>query len=313
MREHQIVISLKSEHFQQVQRMARAAGSKSVGLFIRQRLLAALGLDGHDAPEPERGGPDWQRISGQLRRLHRELQVFIAESVSSDTGNINDQPLIMPEENFLTEGAPVMPNYNYDYQANRAAVSQPPPPPVAPVKNVPAFDAKSDEMEKLADRAFAISPRLGALESIDTRAKDLQDPLKDLLGEPLESHADDDDEQEETPAVEDETAAVEEADEDQADTEETSTVDDQLEDDEDSLQPTAQPSHQAAAAAGFPDMTTQPLAGDNEVDQRLQRSSATNDEIDTQAEDEAQTEEPKDMGNPPAPPPISGGPPPRKR
>lgn len=292
--------------------MARAAGSKSVGLFIRQRLLSALGLDGHDAPEPDRGGPDWQRISGQLRRLHRELQVFIAESVSSETSNPNDQPLIMPEENFLTEGAPVMPSYNYDYQPNRAAASQPPM-PAAPVKSVPAFDAKSDEMEKLAERAFAISPRLGALESIDTRAKDLQDPLKDLLGEPLASDAEDDDDQDEELAAEDETAGIQETAEDQADPEETSEASDQFEDDDDDLQSTAPPSQQAAAAADFPDMTTQPLAADQEDEQRPQRSSATNDEIDTQADDEARPEDRKDMGTPPAPPPISGGPPPRKR
>ena len=183
MREHQIVISLKSEHFQQVQRMARAAGSKSVGLFIRQRLLAALGLDGHEPNSEHERNPDWQRIAGQLRRLHRELQVFIAESIVADfDAALEQQGLRMPEENFLTEGAPFLPDYDYDYQPREQQAQSGSAPGVeAPAK----FDAAADDLEKLADRAFAISPRLGALEPIDVRAKTMRDPLDELLGEPL--------------------------------------------------------------------------------------------------------------------------------
>ena len=321
MREHQIVISLKSEHFQQVQRMARAAGSKSVGLFIRQRLLAALGLDGHDsAAEPERG-PDWQRISGQLRRLHRELQVFIAESIAGDLNNLTlEQPLRMPEENFLTDGAPLMPGYNYEYQEamrNQAAAYPPaaPPPPAPSNKSAASFDSKSDDMEKLADRAFAISPRLGALEQINTRAKELQDPLQDLLGQSLDVAAQSDDDEDDTEEQElDETLAAAPAEDD----EETAAADsDQperysLTAAQTAGQRQANYEEDPDAADDLTDPNQQSPASDDEPTDIDQRSSATNDEIDTEADERSPTE-PRDMGNPPAPPPISGGPPPRKR
>ncbi|MGH9552239.1 MAG: hypothetical protein ACRD3W_22830, partial [Terriglobales bacterium] len=121
MREHQIVVSLKPEHFQQVQRMARAAGSKSVGVYVRQKLLSSLGLEGQEEREDRSSGPDWQRISGQLRRLHRELQVFIAESLTSgDFGNLPPEQMFhIPQENFLTQGAPVMPELNWPYNQRR--------------------------------------------------------------------------------------------------------------------------------------------------------------------------------------------------
>jgi len=312
MREHQIVISLKSEHFQQVQRMARAAGAKSVGLFIRQRLLSALGLDGHDSAAETERGPDWQRISGQLRRLHRELQVFIAESIATDVNQTLEQPLRMPEENFLTDGAPVMPGYNYEYQEamrNQAAAFPPaaPTPPAPTNKSAASFDSKSDDMEKLADRAFAISPRLGALEQINTRAKELQDPLQDLLGQSLDVAAQSDDDEDDIEEQElDETLEAAPAEDDQ----ETAAAD---------LLTAAQTAGRQAnyeedldAAEDLTDPNQQSPSSDDESTEIDQRSSATNDEIDTEADERSQTE-PRDMGNPPAPPPISGGPPPRKR
>jgi len=132
-REHQIVISLKPEQFQEMQKQARAAGAQSVGAFVRQNLLIFLGLEetdntrkgNHNAPAVQ-ADPDWTFIAGELRRLHRELKVLSSEATISQpllsdlAGSIDSGPLLASslglaeayeeparEENFLTDGAPV--------------------------------------------------------------------------------------------------------------------------------------------------------------------------------------------------------------
>ena len=117
MREHQIVINLKPEQFDEVQRLARAAGSKSVGLFVRQKLLSTLGLTGaHKASASEiLDTPDLKQLTSELRRLHRELQIFVADSLTNNDYSV--PTLVEPaipfptavQENFLAEGAPLMP------------------------------------------------------------------------------------------------------------------------------------------------------------------------------------------------------------
>lgn len=187
MREHQIVISLKSEDFQQVQKMARAAGAKSVGAYIRQRLMSALELKNSDAGSEDPAGPNWQIISGQIRRLHRELQVFIAESNANE--DYTDDDDFDDEDNFEDESVPAYAGLEVE------TVEKP-----APERKDP-FDPATDSLEQLADKAFAISPRLGSLESgtpIGSPIKKLGDPLSDLLEDklliPQSLDADEDDE-----------------------------------------------------------------------------------------------------------------------
>lgn len=112
MREHQIVINLKPEQFEELQRMARAAGSKSVNLFVRQKLISTLGLAGPGNGSPdESDAPDLKQLTGELRRLHRELQIFVADSLSNSDYPTSIQPIPFPtavQENFLAEGAPLM-------------------------------------------------------------------------------------------------------------------------------------------------------------------------------------------------------------
>lgn len=140
MREHQIVISLKPEQFQEVQKQARAAGAQSVGAFVRQNLLVFLGLEeaestrkGSQMAPSVQADPDWRFIAGELRRLHRELKVLSSEAAISNTlvtdivGATSGGPLLAStvglsepysepvsdpkptavQENFLTAGAPV--------------------------------------------------------------------------------------------------------------------------------------------------------------------------------------------------------------
>lgn len=129
MREHQIVINLKPEQFEEVQRMARAAGLKSVNSFVRQKLIATLGLaaPGAGAAE-ENDGPDIKQLTGELRRLHRELQIFVADSLSnSDYVTAAIEPIPFPtavQENFLAEGAPLMPeSVGFTYRDDSIAAS----------------------------------------------------------------------------------------------------------------------------------------------------------------------------------------------
>lgn len=149
MREHQIVISLKPEQFQEVQKQARAAGAQSVGAFVRQNLLYFLGLEetesakkGSQIAPAVQADPDWRFIAGELRRLHRELKVLASEATVSTTlltdiaGSPGSGPLLASslalgetysepageymqpaaQENFLTDGAPVDPDFADDLE-----------------------------------------------------------------------------------------------------------------------------------------------------------------------------------------------------
>src|SRR5579885_1041136 len=113
MPEHQIVFNLKPEQFEEAQRLARLSGAKSVSAFLKDRLLAFLGIElaqdyaaaSKSAASAEVGNTinpltDGDRLSPEqrlsavkqdLNRIHRELQVFIAESLGSGiyAGQVN--------------------------------------------------------------------------------------------------------------------------------------------------------------------------------------------------------------------------------
>lgn len=196
MREHQIVITLKPEQFLEVQRLARAANAKSMGMFVRQKLLAALGIEGSLAPAA--GGDSSlspqavNQILTELHRLHGELRGFVAESVA----HYSIEPLAeRPAAQSGVSGS------GSDSAAGNAGVI-------------------ADDFEELAGRTFAISPRLGPIESpqvvsdpapeIAEAPLALRDPLEALLSEealprlskpdkPTALVSDDDDEEEYVP------------------------------------------------------------------------------------------------------------------
>jgi hypothetical protein len=148
MREHQIVITLKPDQFLEVQRLARAANAKSMGAFVRQKLLAALGIEGALTEEQPAQAPvvaqdvDVEAILGDLKRVHSELKAFVAESLSPYSPEAFGQAAV---ENELESSAPqVVASSDEKQYSEPEAVEQ-------------------DELEKLADRTFAISPRLGPI------------------------------------------------------------------------------------------------------------------------------------------------------
>jgi hypothetical protein len=101
MREHQIVITLKPEQFAAVQKLAKASGAKSMGIFVRKELLGALGIDAKTIEATMRkldigdsgnkdqsntsttGGVgagthlDLTRIAQDIRRMRADLQDYI--------------------------------------------------------------------------------------------------------------------------------------------------------------------------------------------------------------------------------------------
>jgi hypothetical protein len=148
MREHQIVINLKREQFEEVQRLARLAGSKSVGAYLRERVLTFLALKGTDEDD-QTIAPSAQElleINHELTRMHRELQVFIAESLSTNSYNSDeddedelDDEVYYAHQNL--QNAVERDLDDYRTQSYDTAYSAPsdPYPIIQPVKQPPPF------------------------------------------------------------------------------------------------------------------------------------------------------------------------------
>jgi hypothetical protein len=277
MRDHQIVISLKPEQFQQLQELARAAGAKSVGTFLREQMLSTLGVSGDASTHS--AVPNWQLIGGQIRRLHRELQLFIAES-SNMPEELGEFPFMVQKDSVIAQDDSDDSDEAHSTPTANPAAQAPAPPPeqvstTAPQPKVPPKPPEPavDPMEALADRAFAISPRLGALD----------DPLQDLLADsPLSQSDEEDDEMDD-----DEEESFAQA---PAPQKEQSAGEDDADDDSYQIDLLAEPDEtDTAYDAGAKLTLPQPppkrgLEGENE-------------------------DESEGFANPP---PLSGGPPPRK-
>ncbi len=108
MREHQIVISLKREHFEEVQRLARLSGSNSPSAYLRDRILAMLGIEQAEKDEEATGSrpvsANITQVRQDLARMHHELQFFIAESLSSGRYLLEGEGTASFEEPYLAYG-----------------------------------------------------------------------------------------------------------------------------------------------------------------------------------------------------------------
>lgn len=83
MREHQIVVNLKAQQFEQLQKLARERGFKSVSAYVKQKVLElAMGIDSDGLS----GQASNEQVSlaaapvlGDLDRIHNELKSFLDE------------------------------------------------------------------------------------------------------------------------------------------------------------------------------------------------------------------------------------------
>ncbi len=83
MREHQIVVNLKVEQFEQLQKLARERGFKSVSAYVKQKVLElAMGIDsadGQNQPSAEQVSLAAAPVLADLDRIHNELKSFLDE------------------------------------------------------------------------------------------------------------------------------------------------------------------------------------------------------------------------------------------
>lgn len=172
MREHQIVITLKPEQFLQVQKLARNAGAKSMGMFVRQQLLVALKLEGQQQ-SADGNQVEMEPIVSELKRLHGELREFVIESLATYSDS-----LLGGEESFVVSvemptGMPFQVENPAQVETNQAQIesslrSENPPRVESPVDSESLLHRSfADELEATAEKTFAISPRLGRVETND--------------------------------------------------------------------------------------------------------------------------------------------------
>jgi hypothetical protein len=176
MREHQIIITLKPEQFQEMQRLFKEAGAKSMGIFARQKLLDALGM-GKKVKEAAVPPPQFQQALGELQRLQGELRALVTDTLEQ-------------------------PYHHEDSQVNEVAASaetvELADPETMTYEEIMAeFADAHEELSKLAQKGLEISPG-GELESpgeLKARRRkhevEPSDPLQELLqeSEPGDSNA----------------------------------------------------------------------------------------------------------------------------
>lgn len=82
MREHQIVVNLKAQQFEQLQKLARERGFKSVSAYVKQKVLElAMGIDsdGLSGQSNDQVSLAAAPVLGDLDRIHNELKSFLDE------------------------------------------------------------------------------------------------------------------------------------------------------------------------------------------------------------------------------------------
>jgi hypothetical protein len=404
MREHQIIINLKPEHYQELERLSRASGARSVSIFVKERILASLGIGGAGAAGSLAGNANLAAVTADIRRLHRDLQVFVSESLSGKDFGYSDgeqsplQGALGKDEQFvgalgsdildpselapaeqnaqttgsngesasheselsdaasaastavpqsvlgaasLTRGAgkpgglsigPAASSFPVsNFYGEKGAGSQPnihfpiPASQNGAAANQPRDATVPDDLEELAERAFAISPRLGAIEEIDDDKPMFSDPLDELLGE-LEggekSEGDRDGDGDDAESFEDGEAEAEGEQSGDAPDEPDNqdTLDDESDvapavaegdaETDDGSSTDSQSKEVSAAAASAGASAADPTVADASAAD----STAAKQEVGPQSEEQSESR-PTDPGHSASqnPPPISGGPPPRRR
>ena len=251
MPDHQIVIKLDKDQFDEAQRLAKLAGFRSASTFIRERVVSII-KDGGEGNELETLIPNLplkiKNIDSDLSRIQHELKMFISETdltpipvqsivekqnapdtsfdsqlsfaeFSDQTGatiELNDPVYHTGKETssselVITDNTSVetkkelpVPDQNEhekeksvwqsgDKSTDTTLENMEIQPDASHKESAPevkeaveAAEIANDELEEMADRAFSISPRLGALDpNKGPIPLSDDDPLADLLDEHL--------------------------------------------------------------------------------------------------------------------------------
>lgn len=127
--------------------MARNAGAKSMGMFVRQQLLEALGIDTSGSNKGLQR--DLEPVKADLKRIHSELREFVAEALATYSNEFSLENEVDAVSVEFQEGLPF-------------EVEDPGPGLEEAEQNEGNFPDR--ELEESAASTFAISPRLGVVE-----------------------------------------------------------------------------------------------------------------------------------------------------
>ena len=165
MTEDGIKIALTAEELELLKALAWTAGDSSPAMFARNQLLSALGA-GQLSPQ---GREKARRLGLELRRLHEELKGFLADS--SPASEAVELPRAVEEStegNGAWAGDPAEPAETTFSSPTRFSFGRMAPPRTSNIfpgyhrSSAHASSDSDDDLEEMAGKAFAISPRLGA-------------------------------------------------------------------------------------------------------------------------------------------------------
>jgi hypothetical protein len=169
MPDDKIHIELQAEELELLRKQATAAGVDNLSDFARQRLVTLLlSLEQSGLPDvtPASTKEAFEKVRAELKRLHGEIQDFVAETAAASSP---EPETILPAETSEPETpivAPFTPPFPFARpfgipglglggSAGRGF-------PLGLPRQRPAFgpNKPSDELEEMAGKAFSISPRL---------------------------------------------------------------------------------------------------------------------------------------------------------
>jgi hypothetical protein len=223
-REHQININIKAQQFEQLQKLAREHGFKSVTSYLKIKMLDLLLSPGELSAVSHAQNPIQNAQIEELERLHKELRGFVAEL--SGQGQVLPEPtsppsipapkspippmvsksyqgldVAPPGEDFIQRPLPTdssSQNLSTNFKSENSPAPENEAGQVLPSSNLGGFGfglgsflgsspSRSgnlfntdklgsyrdilDDLEEMADRAFAISPRLGPLDEVAPETK----------------------------------------------------------------------------------------------------------------------------------------------
>jgi len=157
MSDDELLTGLTPDESAALLRLAHEAGYSSIYEFAKSKLKEAVRGHLQDV-EQAAGKPDHiklKRAITELKRLHQELRVFVAESIA--------------EVDQVSFGQDEQPSWDLQDDGNNSKI------------DVESFLVEGDELEQLAAEAFAKSPQLGAFTATDATSFPQTSDLSETL------------------------------------------------------------------------------------------------------------------------------------